>query len=352
MLKKIHIENFTAFENIDLEFCPGVNVFIGTNATGKSHLLKIIYGLTRAIPANRKTERNDTDILRYYGELNGLFRPQGEGVNDLIRSRDRKTPAVFELESEQGFHFAELRRDYHIAVGGGIPPNEDEFGLFIPPNEVLAIYPGFIASYEKRELAFDKTYYDICKALSAAPLRSINNDLSRLLESLREIIQGNVIQKGDHFYVENTENELSLEAHLVAEGHRKISTIIHLINNGSLSNDTVLFWDEPEANLNPRIINLVARFLRELAKTGVQVFIATHDYLLTGELSVAVEYQATPQVPIRFFAFSRENPQLPVKVEMGESLSDLNENPILDEFAAHYDREQEMFKIYSKRENI
>ena len=109
----------------------------------------------------------------------------------------------------------------------------------------------------------------------------------------------------------------------------------------------MLFWDEPESNLNPRLVKHVATFLRELATVGVQVFIATHDYLLTGELSIAAEYKTQPQVPIRFFAMSREGDE-PVNVQSGETLADLHDNPILDEFAAHYDREQEAVIEYMK----
>jgi len=44
-INKAHIENFTVFQRQDLEFCPGVNVIIGANGTGKSHLLKILYAM-------------------------------------------------------------------------------------------------------------------------------------------------------------------------------------------------------------------------------------------------------------------------------------------------------------------
>jgi wobble nucleotide-excising tRNase len=213
-------------------------------------------------------------------------------------------------------------------------------GIFIPPNEVLAIYPGFTASYEKRELAFDQTYYDICKAFSAAPLKTKNEVLSRLVQNLEDILDGSVVQKGERFYVKSRKGERSLEAHLLAEGHRKIATLVHLINNGSIDKGTVLFWDEPESNLNPRLIRHIALFLRELANFGVQVFVTTHDYLLIGELSMAAEYHTTPEVPIRFLAMSRKGDG-PVQIQTGDTLADLPDNPILDEFAEHYQREQE-----------
>ena len=38
MLERITFEKFTAFEKLDIEFSPGINVFIGENGTGKTHI--------------------------------------------------------------------------------------------------------------------------------------------------------------------------------------------------------------------------------------------------------------------------------------------------------------------------
>jgi hypothetical protein len=273
--------------------------------------------------------------------LNGLFKPEDGDLSLLMRQRSDNATAVIGLYADGGEWFTKILAD--MKEGEGEPSivahTPHGKGVFIPPNEVLAIYPGFTASYEKRELAFDQTYYDICKALSAAPLKTKNVVLSRLKLGLEDILEGSVVQKGERFYVKSKKGERSFEAHLLAEGHRKIAALVHLINNGSIDKGTVLFWDEPEANLNPRLIRHIALFLRELANLGIQVFVTTHDYLLVGELSMAAEYQTVPKVPIRFLAMSRQGDG-PVHVQTGDTLADLQDNPILDEFAEHYQREQ------------
>ena len=43
MITDIEFENFTAFEKLRLSLSPRVNVIIGSNGTGKTHLLKAIY---------------------------------------------------------------------------------------------------------------------------------------------------------------------------------------------------------------------------------------------------------------------------------------------------------------------
>jgi AAA15 family ATPase/GTPase len=132
---------------------------------------------------------------------------------------------------------------------------------------------------------------------------------------------------------------------MLAEGLRKLASIAHLIRNGSLEQGGVLFWDEPETNINPKLIRTVAQTLLGLAGAGVQVFVATHDYLLSNELSLAAEYdtQEAKAAKPRFFALSKTGHTAPVDAEWGPTLADLRHNPILEEFAAHYDRERDLF---------
>lgn len=118
------------------------------------------------------------------------------------------------------------------------------------------------------------------------------------------------------------------EAHLVAEGLRKLACLAHLVSNGSLTTNGILFWDEPEANLNPRLASLVVDILLELGKRGVQIFMTTHDDLLSHKLSLLSEYRKQPDVPIRFFAFHRHEAHGPVLVDAGGMLAELPSNPI------------------------
>jgi predicted ATPase len=48
----------------------------------------------------------------------------------------------------------------------------------------------------------------------------------------------------------------------------------------------VLFWDEPEANINPKNIPTLVDILFVLQKSGVQVFLATHNYFIAKYLNV------------------------------------------------------------------
>ena len=112
---------------------------------------------------------------------------------------------------------------------------------------------------------------------------------------------------------------------------------MYLILNGELSKNSVLFWDEPESNLNPALIKVVASFIKLLAEQGVQVFIATHDYLLTHLLSLYSEYRQIDKAPeMKFFCLAK-NENGSIEKEEGETLIQINNNPILEEYVHFYD---------------
>jgi recombinational DNA repair ATPase RecF len=54
MLEQLTLQQFTTFDQIDFSFAPGINVIIGENGTGKSHLLKIAYAISSTSHAASK----------------------------------------------------------------------------------------------------------------------------------------------------------------------------------------------------------------------------------------------------------------------------------------------------------
>jgi hypothetical protein len=203
------------------------------------------------------------------------------------------------------------------------------------------MFEGFLSAYAERELSFDETYYDACIALSGTPLRGAKKKTAeKLATRLREALAGHAVLEGGRFYVKFDQGG-KMEAHLVAEGLRKIASLERLVLNGSLMKNGHLFWDEPEANLNPRLIVVVADVLAELARYGIQIFLTTHDYLLARRLSLLTKKPEFP--PTRFFAFFRPKPAAPVEVAPGHTLSDLPpDNPMVREFSNLYDLEMDV----------
>ena len=56
--------------------------------------------------------------------------------------------------------------------------------------------------------------------------------------------------------------------------------------NESITPNSILIWDEPEANLNPAFIPKLVECLIELSRHNVQIFLSTHNYILAKYFNV------------------------------------------------------------------
>ncbi len=342
------MEQFTAIEGpVTFDFSPGINVLIGANSTGKSHVLKALYTLLKvAEEAQLKQDTPERLRMRMQEKLQGVFKP--DTLGRLVRRAPGRGAAKLKVIYNGQALAIELttlgnvKLEYETLLA-------PEPTIYLPVREFLTLYEGFIALYEKRELAFDETYYDLSLALNAAPLRGPRIEkVKALVEPLEKAIGGKVQRKNDRFYLHLPEG--NLESQLVAEGYRKLGTLMQLLLNGSLSQSGILFWDEPASNLNPNLVTVLVEVLRAMSQAGMQIFVATHDYLLSQELSLAAEYN--PEAAIRFFALHRPEPGQGTEIEVGNTLVDIENDPILAEFAAHYDREQQLFFASSVVESV
>lgn len=342
------INKFTVLKRAELEFSPGLNVFIGRNGSGKSHLMKLLYSVLRSLPDNKSKDRSRIFQRELASKLAGVFKPDDQAISRLVTRTLGRSKAEVLIKTDTGDISFRLTTvgNLHVDVADAEISSP---AVFLPSREPLAMYEGFVQAYESRQLSFDETYRDICVLLSGTPL--LGPRLSRaktLAEPLENILGGKVRLWGNRFYLSSAEG--NLEAHLLAEGHRKIASLTHLLLNGSLLQNGVLFWDEPEANLNPKLVTAVAETLRKLAEFGIQVFVSTHDYLLANELSMAMEFSdllpAKERVDIRFFGFGIEPT---FNIQTGSTLADLEDNDLVAEYAAHFDRQTDLMQKLMKK---
>ena len=75
MLTKITFERFTAFEKLEVSFSPGINVFIGENGTGKTHILKAAYAACDIAKSGKS----------FAEKLNNVFYPSGKQIGRLVK---------------------------------------------------------------------------------------------------------------------------------------------------------------------------------------------------------------------------------------------------------------------------
>lgn len=283
-LSKLYLENFTVFDKIQIDFSKGINVFIGDNGTGKTHIMKLLYSACQAAWAKSTAIDFPQKIVR-------VFRPDDLSLHRLVKRGVGSGNAKVKVSSEKHSLTLIFNSKYkkNIEVKGNESWERQFSALtstFIPAKEILSNSRNLIQAIERNNVDFDDTYRDIISAASVNLTRGPDSKRKKTyLKSLQEITTGTVSISNEEFYL-NPGNQSMLEFQLVAEGIRKIALLWQLIKNGTLESGSILFWDEPEANINPKNIPAIVDMLLNLQKDGVQIFIATHDYFFAKYLEV------------------------------------------------------------------
>lgn len=331
-IEGLRLSNFTCFADLEVNFSEGINVIIGENGLGKTHLLKavfapVFYGVPGFETFNRGSVPEVGFIMRELNTENKIIISTGLlnvfGTNNyLALTNDKQQELRIEL-------FPPIKRAYDP--------------IFFPPGEMLSWYYGFIPSYENRENSIDYVYYLLAKKLAPLPLKGEKLETQMaLIQELEKGLGFKVIRRDDEFFIAFAQDQVH-NSKLVANGINKLAQLIYLIMNGSLTKNSIIFWDEPEAGLNPKYVVLVANFLQTLVKAGCQIFVATHDYLLSHTLSLAAEYRdLQPDTPLMRFHALYKTPE-GTQIESADTLPEIQHNSILEEYSRFYKAEEDLF---------
>lgn len=315
MISKLTLENFSLFQNkCEIGFSSKINLIIGENGTGKTQLLKAAYALSKI------SNLDEVDRDQVTGDLlKKIFKPKNDRLGKMVTngiSADNSAMlrAEFPIDAYSQVHF-NSRSKNRAEVISTAPVNRLGDPCFIPAKEILSMVHGFKhpdADVNTIERIFDETFFDLAQKISIKPEIAIlekiqsNPRLGSLYIELANTIngvftfnsEGHLEFESGHFeegrakeqnkygdkyitkFVKDRKNPIS--GNMVAEGIRKIGAIQRLLENGSLlkESNTTLFWDEPEANLNPSLMKLLVEMILEISRNGIQVVIATHDYML------------------------------------------------------------------------
>lgn len=293
-ITRLEADGFGPLDRVDIRLSPTLNIITGDNATGKSQLLKLLYAATRTLADSPPPTKTSLES-GMANALVGVFRPDQLGrLARRIRGRGSASVVMKYrgIRDPLSFSFSSAARS-EVKVESILGRRLEDTPVFFPSRELLSLYPGLVSLFETREVEFDETWRDTASFLGRPALRgSRGSDANELLAPLFEEIEGTVIEENGRFYVRlptGTAGTGKIEAHLVSEGYRKLAMIIRLVSNGVLLEGGYLFWDEPEANLNPKTQRAVAKAILALARSGTQVFVATHSVFLLRELELLLD---------------------------------------------------------------
>ena len=266
-IKSMKVLNIMAFhqKELDLQFGDGINILIGENGMGKTTLLKMIYA---ALQYSIENQTSGKELIHFFS--NNL-----RDFSQMKYPGKEKDTSYYEISDGQHFFKDYLTKKNGIVSEGWKGLNIQS--VFIPTTEMLSHSKGFLAMNQKYNMPFDETQIDIIVNASLPETKKVSQSCEIILKEISDVINGKVVQEDDTFYIVKNDGR-KIDFSLEAEGMRKLGLLWKLIRNGLLEKDSVLLWDEPEANLNPELYPLVANILLALQKNGVQIFLATHSY--------------------------------------------------------------------------
>ena len=342
MLKGMAIKNLTVFSDANLKFSKNINVIVGENGSGKTHLLKIAYSIVAVCAEGNKTHAiaptKSALQAKIADKLMGVFRP--EALGRLARRKQGRERCdirarFFSSENDVDFAFsAQSKTEVSVET---LPKQWVATApVFLPTRELLTIYPNFISVYEGHYLEFEETWRDTCLLLGSLIKRGpTEKAVRKLLAPLEEAMEGSIeLDKAGRFYLKNSIGRMEIP--LVAEGLRKLGMLARLLATGALQEKGMLFWDEPEANLNPRLIKRVAKSILDLSANGIQVFVATHSLFLLRELEILLSQESYRSLEPQFFGLHKDGDE--VSVLQGPSVDVIGDIVSLDEELEQSDR--------------
>ena len=331
-LTRVRLERFTAFEELDLELSPGINVLVGANGTGKTHLMKVCYAACEVSKTGKEFSDKLLRIFMPSGRSRGRMAKRGEeegtGRVEVFRRRGSIFTTFSDRARSSNADITVTRGEQQSSAWEDLMLNS----VYIPVKEMLANAPGFRSLYASRSIHFEEVYADILDRAFLPALREEPAAFVTLLRDLEKALGGSVSIEGEEFFLNGRHG--TLEFSLLAEGLRKLALLWLLIRNGSLSQGSVLFWDEPETNLNPKLYRLLMEALLELQRHGAQIFLATHDYGILKELDL----QMVNDDKVAFHSLYRGDEDGEIECCTSKDYLGIHPNAIAEAFSDIYDR--------------
>ncbi|NDY73874.1 AAA family ATPase [Desulfobacter hydrogenophilus] len=374
MIERLELKNFTVFKDLTLDFSPKINVIIGENGTGKTHLLKAAYSLCAGAPMFKsKHDTSEKEIEEMLtAKLCRLFMPLDDKFGKMHR-QGATDKAYLSARFVQGQEIAAtfFNNSKKLAIQDRV--NFEQYqaeAIFIPTKEVLSLVKGMTDENHDQntvDLIFDDGYVDLANALMKSPHEDIeakiNLDprLNTIIPQLVNLIGGRYqwdnggfcFQEGKYvekpspkrtqakaaqIYQDSIVTEfMATTGHLysssmTAEGFRKIGILHRLLSNGTVfpGLSGPLFWDEPESNMNPKLMERIVRILLELARNGQQIILATHDYVLLKWFDLLMDKGKDDHVLFHSLYCDPETSE--IKVAFTEDYQEITPNPIDEAF--------------------
>ena len=161
-LTNIEADNFTVFDDIKIPFNKGLNILVGENGMGKTHVMKLAYAACQA-------SKHDVSFSQ---KTTMLFRPDQSSIGRLVnRKKNGKNTAKVSVGSDTakiGMTFSTKTKKWDAEITTEEKWEKqmsDLTSVFIPAKEILSNAWNLDAAVKMGNVEFDDTYLDIMQLL-------------------------------------------------------------------------------------------------------------------------------------------------------------------------------------------
>jgi len=355
MLSRFYLKNFGPIDHLlDWKNLGKINLIIGNNGCGKTFLLKALYSAVRTLEDYKRGDNPDSIAEILAKKLYWTFQP--EKIGDLV-TKPSKTDLVFllKLDNNQIFKYTfgkDTTKLFESSLENEVAPRAGN-SIFLPAKEVLSLHHIILKSRKQYQFGFDDTYLDLAEALQISPGKDFMSaslsdlvggpipppkghgsyDFEQSCDRLEGMIGGKIDydETANRWYFKKDGQRFSIGT--TAEGVKKVAILDRLLNNGYLSENSIIFIDEPESALHPEAISKLLDIVAILAKHGIQFFLASHSYFVIKKLFLIAQEQKI-SIPV----LSKEGDSW----QQSDLLDGMPDNAIINESIRLYEEEVEL----------
>ena len=240
-ITRIELDNFTVFKEMTIPFQRGINVLVGENGFGKTHIMKILYAACRAAKHDVSFPQKTVLVFRPDNSMIGRLVNRNKSENNTANSTARVS--VVSDSARIGMKFSVKTKKWEADVTSEQnweKQMSDLTSVFIPAKEILSNAWNLESAVKMGNVEFDDTYLDIIAAAKINISRGTDStERRKYLEALEKMSAGKVTVSEERFYLK-LGTQAKLEFNLIAEGLRKIALLWQLIKNGTLGKGSYL----------------------------------------------------------------------------------------------------------------
>ncbi len=300
MITSTKIKGFGPVRDFQWNGTGRINLVIGPNKSGKTYLLKALYSAIKTVEAYRrgKEVRRDAEIL--FDKLYWTYQPNQLGK--LVSTGCKAVEFSMFLDGDHEFSYSfGPSANKQVTVTTNTCQSRPQNSIFLPAKEILSLQQIIIRVRDDyQEFGFDDTYYDLAKALTPSIRGRNYKEFSVSRAALESAIGGHIEYDAERKEWVFREGNRTIGIAMTSEGVKKLSILDALLGNHYLSKGSIVFIDEPECALHPRLVSQLMDIIAELTKAGLQFFIASHSYFVIKKLYL-LAHQKKMSIPVVSF---------------------------------------------------